>query len=112
MKTHARYLWLVLAAGFLSTLIPFADLFAESIQRTVRGTVIATNVTADPQIIVLRVTLPNKEEMIVGARVPTDTDITRGKQPAGLGDIKVGESAVVTYMKSPDGLTTKAIHLR
>ncbi|WP_455246118.1 hypothetical protein [Petrachloros mirabilis] len=112
MKTHARYLWLFVAIGFLSTLIPFTDILAETVQRTVRGTVIATNVTVEPQIIVLRVMLPNKEEMIVGARVPTDTDITRGKQPAGLGDIKVGESAVVTYVKSPDGLTTKAIHLR
>lgn len=112
MKTRARNLWVLLAVGFLSTIVPFTDLFAETIERTVKGTVVATNVTVDPQTIVLRVVLPNKDEMIVGARVPPDTRITRGKQAASLTDVKVGESANVTYVKASDGLTTKAIHLR
>lgn len=112
MKTRARDLWVLLAIGFLSTMVPFANLFAETMERTVKGTVVATNVTVDPHTIVVRVMLPNKEELIVGARVPPDTHITRGKQAASLPDIKVGELAKVTYIKSSDGLSTKAIHLR
>lgn len=112
MKTHARDLWVLLVIGLLSALVPCTDLFAETIERTVKGKVVATNVTADPNTIVIRVSLPNKEELIVGARVPPDTHITRGTQAVSLADVKVGESAKVTYVKSSDGLATKAIHLR
>lgn len=112
MNTYARYFCCLLAACLIATTALFMDAIAETIQRTVRGTVTATNVTVDPQTIVLRVVLPNKDEMIVGARVPSDTRITRGKQPAKLADVKVGESVEITYVKSSDGLTTKSIHLR
>jgi hypothetical protein len=112
MKNQACSVWLVLAAGFLAATAPVSDVSAETIQRTVRGIVTATNVAADPQTIVIRVILPDKEEMVVGARVPADTHITRGKRTAGLADVKVGESAEVTYLKTSDGLTTRSIHVR
>jgi hypothetical protein len=91
---------------------PLATVAAETIQRTVRGTVMAANTAADPQTIVVKVILPNKDELIVGARVPTDTKITRGSRAARLADIKVGEPADITYLKTSDGLIARSIHLR
>jgi hypothetical protein len=85
---------------------------AETIQRTVRGMVMAANPAVDPQTIVVKVILPNKEELIVGARVPTDTKITRGTRATQLADLKVGEAAEMTYMKAPDGLIARSIRVR
>ena len=45
---------------------PLATVAAETIHRTVRGTVMATNTAVDPQTIVVKVMLPNKEELIWG----------------------------------------------
>ena len=111
MRTTLCSLYLVFAMGLALT-SPLATATAETIQRTVRGTVMATNTAADPPTIVLQVLLPSKEELIVGARVPTDTKITRGKKASGLADIKTGEAAEMTYLKSPDGLTARSIHVR
>jgi len=91
---------------------PFATVGAEAIHRTVRGTVMATNTAVVPQTIVVKVLLPNKEELIVGARVPTDTKITRDTQATRLADLKAGETAEITYLKSPDGLIAQSIHVR
>jgi hypothetical protein len=74
--------------------------------------VVATNVTVDPQTIVVEVLLPNKEKLVVGARVPPDTRIMRGKQAARLADVKIGEKADITYLKTPDGLIAQSIHVR
>lgn len=72
----------------------------------------ATNTAVDPQTIVVKVMLPNKEELIVGARVSTDTKITRETQATRLADLKVGEAAEISYLKSPDGLIAQSIHVR
>ncbi len=92
--------------------LPVTTGSAETIQRTVRGTVVATDVTADPQTIVVEVMLPNQEALVVGVRVPTDTKIKRGKQDARLADVKVGERADITYLKTPDGLIARSVHVR
>lgn len=73
---------------------------------------VATDVTVDPQTIVVEVTLPNKEALVVGARVPTDTKIMRGKQGAQLADVKVGEMADITYLKTSDGLIARSVHVQ
>jgi hypothetical protein len=96
----------------MALMISFAAVAGETIQRTVRGVVTATNTAVDPQTIVVNVVLPNKEELVVGARVPADTSITRGRHATKLGDLKVGETAEMTYLKSPDGLTARSIHVR
>jgi hypothetical protein len=92
--------------------IPIAGHAEETIQRTVRGTVVATNIDVDPQTIVVKVLLPKKEELIVGARVPSDTRITRGKQAVRLSEVKAGEKAELVYLKAPDGLIARSIHVR
>jgi hypothetical protein len=74
--------------------------------------VVATNVDVDPRTIVVKVLLPNKEELIVGARVPRDTKITRGKQAVRLADVKVDEKVELLYLKASDGLIARSIHVR
>jgi len=112
MRMKLCSLCFVFAIGLVTLTAPLGTVAAETIQRTVRGTVMATNTTVDPQTIVVKVVLPNKEELIVGARVPTDTKITRGTRATRLTDLKVGEAAELTYLKAPDGLIARSIHVR
>jgi hypothetical protein len=112
MKTKVRHAGLVLAAGVVMLTALLVNASAGTAEKMVRGIVIATNLTADPQTIVVKVQLPNKEELIVGVRVPTNTRITRGTHAARLADVKAGESAEVTYLKGSDGLIARAIHVR
>ena len=112
MRTKLCSLCLISAMGLVPLTLPLATAAAETIQRTVRGTVMAANPAVDPQTIVVKVILPNKEELIVGARVPTDTKITRGTRATKLADLKAGEAAELTYLKSPDGLIAQSIHVR
>ena len=112
MRTKRSSLCLVLAIGLVTLTSALATAATETIQRTVRGTVMASNTAVDPQTIVVKVVLPNKEALIVGARVPTDTTITRGTRVTRLADLTVGETAELTYLKSPDGLIARSIHVR
>ena len=112
MRTTICSLVFVFAVGLVVLRPPLATAATEIIQRTVRGTVTATNTSVDPQTIVVKVILPNKEELIVGTRVPTDTKITRGTKTTKLADLKVGEPTEMTYLKSPDGLIARSIHVR
>ena len=112
MRAIARCLGLVVLIGFVLFTTTPPNVTAETIKRTVRGTVTATNPTVTPQTIVIQVLLPNKEELTVGARVPTDARITRGTKTVRLAELKVGEKAEVTYLKSPDGLVARSIHVR
>jgi len=112
MRTNTCLLAVALACGLAGTTISVTNSSAETIQRTVQGTVVATNVDADPQIIVVEVVLPNQEELVVGARVTTETKIIKRKQAARLADIQVGEKADITYLKTPDGLIARSIHVR
>lgn len=112
MRTMLCSLSLVVAMGLIAITAPLATSATETIQRTVRGTLMATNTADDPQAIVVKVILPNKEELTVGARVPADTKITRGTKATGLADLKVGETTDLTYLKTPDGLIARSIHVR
>jgi len=104
--------FVLLACGWTSMAVPISSRAAETIERTVEGTVVATDVTVDPQTIVVEVTLPNQEALVVGARVQTDTKIKRGKQDVHLADVKVGEKADITYLKTSDGLIARSVHVR
>jgi len=112
MKTSAYVLALFLICGSVAVTNPVAVHSADVVERTVRGTVSATNTAVDPWMIVVNVVLPNKEEMIVGARVSGDTRIARGKKAAQLDDVKVGETVTITYLKTTDGLIARSIHLQ
>ena len=112
MRSMLYSLCFLFAIGLVALTTPLTTGAAETIQRTVRGTVIATNTAVEPQTVVVKVVLPNREELIVGADVPTDTKITRSKKAAGLVDLTVGDVAVITYLKSPDGLIARSIHVQ
>lgn len=112
MRTMLCSLCVIWTTGLMPLASPLASVSAEPIQRTVRGIVIATNTAVAPPTIVVTVTLPNKEALIVGARVPADTRITRGSRAIRLADLTVGEAAKLTYLKSPDGLIARSIHVR
>ena len=112
MRTNACLLAVVLVCGLAGTSISVASSSTEGLQRTVQGAVVAVNVDADPQIIVVEVVLPNEVELVVGASVSTDTTIMKGKQAARLADIQVGDKANITYLKTPDGLVAQSIHVR
>lgn len=112
MRTNTWLLAVALACGLAGTTISVAHSSTETIQRTVQGTVVATNADVDPEIIVVEVVLPNQEALIVGARVATDTKIMKRRQAARLADVQVGEKADITYLKTPDGLIARSIHVR
>ncbi|MBK9307023.1 MAG: hypothetical protein IPM58_08035 [Nitrospira sp.] len=112
MNTNACLLAVALACGLAGTSMTVASSLTEEIQRTVQGTVVAVNVDADPQIIVVEVVLPNEVELIVGARVSADTTIMKGKEAALLADVQVGETANITYLKTSVGLIAQSIQVR
>ena len=112
MKRTACLLTVFLICGSGGAVIPVAGYADEAMQRTVRGTVVATNVGVDPQTIVVNVSLPNKQELVVGARVTLDTKITRGKQAARLAEVKTGETTELSYLKTSEGLIARSIHVR
>lgn len=100
---------LLLIAGVVGTL---ASVPSAASERSVRGEVVAVNVKDSPPVIVLKTTTANREELIVGATVDSRTVVTRGKDRVDLGAIKVGEEAAMTYLKNPDGLLARSIHVR
>jgi len=112
MRRSACIMMLVLACGWVNTTTPIASHSANKAERTVKGTIVGINTAVDPRTIVVNVVLPNKEELIVGARVPEDSRIVRGGQAARLDDVKVGETATITYLRTADGLIARSIHLR
>lgn len=112
MRSMLCSLCLTFAIGLVTVTTPLITGATETIQRTVRGTVMATNTAVDPNTVVVKVMLPSKEELIVGADVPIGAKITRGKRTARLADLTVGEVAVITYLKSPDGLIARSIHVQ
>ena len=107
-----RVLALALACASANLSFPAASNSADTIERTVMGTVVAINTSVEPRTIVVKVVLPTKEELIVGARVPADTRIARRQLVARLADVKVGETATLTYLKARDGLIARSIQLR
>ncbi len=85
---------------------------AEPAVHTIQGEVVAVSVNETPQILVLKTMTPNKKEMIVGATVESGAPVMRGKNRATLGDIKVGETVQLKYVKGAEGLVAKSVHAR
>ena len=112
MNAHILCWTLTLTLGLTGVMGSRVATAAEPMPRTVRGVVVATNFTDTPHTIVMRVLMPNKEELIVGADVPPEAGITRGKRSVSLSDIKTGEVANMTYSKNPDGLVARSIRVR
>jgi len=112
MNAHVLGWTLTITLGLTGVIGSSIAIAAESMPHTVRGVVVATNLTDTPHTIVVKVLLPNKEELIVGADVPPETGITRGTRSVSLSDIKTGEVANVAYTKNQGGLVARSIHVR
>ncbi len=78
----------------------------------VRGEVLVINVTDTPNVIVIRTTTANNQELIVGAIVDPHVDITHGKRRLSLGSLKGGEFVDLVYVKTLEGLVAQSIHVR
>lgn len=112
MNAHILGWTLTVTMGFIGAMGINVATAAEPLPRTVHGVVVATNLTDTPPTIVVRVLMPNREELIVGADVPSETGLTRGTRSVRLSDIKIGEMATLTYTKNQDGLVARTIHVR
>jgi hypothetical protein len=84
---------------------------SESSTRTVRGEVVAVNVSDSPPVIVVKAAA-GKKELIVGATVESGVEIMRGKQQISLDSLKAGEKVTLTYVKKSDGLAARSIQAR
>lgn len=102
----------VLLVGIMVAFKQAAVLAGEPTVRSVRGEVVAVTVNDTPQVIVVKAMTGGKKEMIVGATVESGTVVTRGKDRVSLGDVKVGESVELKYIKNADGLVAKSVHVR
>lgn len=79
----------------------------------VRGKVIAVNVKDSPNVILLRaMTGSRNQEVIVGATVHPEVEITRGVRRVRLHSIRVGEVVDLIYTKTLEGLVAQSIHVQ
>jgi len=99
-----------LSFSFVATPAVFAA--GDTVVLSVTGKVVAVNVSASPNVIVITTTTAKQQEMIVGATVARDVTITRGNQPLSLKDVKQGDIVDLKYVKGPEGLAARSIHVR
>lgn len=110
MKTSTLALVAVVAtAGLLP--VQSGDA-AESRVLRVQGTVVAVNVTDQPNVIVVKRPIGQDDELIVGAALNVHTVVKRGQKRVDLKDLKAGEPVTMTYVKSRDGLLAQTIQAR
>ncbi len=110
--TLARTLMIVGLLGFFGGLAPWSAAEADTAARTVQGKVIAVNTQSTPNVIVVKVILPTKKEMIVGATVGSGVAITSGKQAIKLDGVTPGQTVSLTYVKHDKGLDARSIQVR
>lgn len=104
---------LIAVVGILWSSGVWAAAGPKSQARAVRGEVVAVNLTDSPQVIVITAKVGKKqEEMVVGATVESGAEILRGKDRITLGDIKVGQTVELTYVKDEKGLTARSIRVK
>ncbi len=109
--TMLRTLFVTLTVvGLIGSMVPFAA--ADAPARTVKGEVVAVNVSDSPPVIVVKSMTAKKQELIVGAVVDAGTVITRGSKKVTLDNVKLGETASISYVKNEDGLVARSIHVQ
>jgi len=109
-----RYEALVLLLILLTTTGVYSTLAQESsgIRRWVTGIVVATDTKAIPNTIVIVAKNWKGEDLIVGAQVHGDTEITIDGRPADLFEIKTGDKVSLVYLREPTRLIAKSISVR
>jgi len=107
---NAIRLGLVLGAALM--LNPLAAEAGEEGQNRIQGEVVAINSLDSPAILVMKALTQQKEELIVGALIQSQTKISRGGREVPLDAIKLGDTVVLTYVKRPEGASAVAIQVR
>lgn len=93
--------------------IPIGATVTEKDNLAFRGKVIAVNVKDSPNVIVLKaMTGPRNEEVVVGATVHPEVEITRGVRRVQLHSIRVGDVVDLIYTKTLEGLVAQSIHVQ
>lgn len=99
----------LLLAGALSfSGVVTPAVWAAASTHDVIGKVMAVNVEAQPQTIVLT-TSGSTGEMVVGATLGDRTTVRRGKKTTALNRIRVGETVRMVYLKTSTGLVAVSI---
>lgn len=112
MPRLSRTLMVLMALVLCGGLAPWAAGQPDAGVRTVQGKVVAVNVHSTPNVIVVKVVLPTKQDMIVGATVGAGIAITRGREAIGLHEITPGQTVSLTYDKHDNGLDARSIQVR
>lgn len=107
-----RLSWMLMILVLWGGHAPWSAAQPNPVVQTVQGEVVAVNLQSTPNVIVVKVILSSKQEMIVGATVGAGVPITRGKEAIGLDGIKTGQTVSLTYVKNEDGLAARAIQVR
>ena len=82
---------------------------ASQIVVSVRGQVVAVNTVDDPRVMIIRVATEGGPEMIIGAIVPDETEITQEGKSIRLDALVAGETLVLTYVMTKDGARARSI---
>jgi len=101
-----------MGVGLFGTLMSSSGLAFENDALRVQGKVVAVNLGVSPQVIVVRTVSEKNKEVIVGATVNQEVEITKGRRRVGLKTIKVGEIVDLVYAKTLEGLVAQSIRVR
>lgn len=114
MTRKATHLLLAVVVTLLigAYMMPAQALSSMGSHSKVRGQVVVINVTDTPNVIVIRTTTANNQELIVGAIVDPEVDISQGKRRVSLRSLKGGEFVDLVYVKTLEGLVAQSIHVR
>lgn len=82
------------------------------VKRWVTGTVVAVNTNAMPNTIVVTAKTWKGQDIIVGAQVNSDTDITIDEKHAGLSEVVQGDNVSMHYLREPLALIAKIIRVK
>lgn len=80
--------------------------------RTFQGRVVAINQAVTPPVIVVESKVGKDDAFVVGATVGPATDISRGTKKVDLGNLKVGETVIISFSKTEQGHAARSIHAR
>ncbi len=80
--------------------------------RIFQGKVVAINQAANPPVIVVESKVGKDDTFVVGATVGPSTDISRGTKKVGLDGLKVGETVIISFIKTEQGHAARSIHAR
>ena len=103
---------LAIAALMMLLCIPPASEAAGGRTNRVHGQVTAVNVSQSPHMIVIKTPLSKHNDMTVGARVSSQTKITRKGKRISLQHVSVGEAVWLTYIKQRDGVFARVIQVK